>query len=838
MNLLIPLPRLTRPFRPWLDAARVIFIILTHGGIAILFAVKSPSFKCIHSEGTSVNQESVCTSLIIYLNIFNWLIPALAIVYGAGLVILVRKLSKQSLESDATGDVEKQFSSSISDEEDTPTSIQSHESTLKKHLTLDFMVEVPQKTRARASMSTVNKEKLKRHLTCDSIYDVPQASTSTPPPTQVARGPEVHQIQPVAAIYAPPPVKRNTRTHDSYQSQYTVSSYYEPSTSSRSTKSVSRDSYRAAYRMPVPNLHENVPTTPKTDKRMTNTRQSFQSYYTLNSTNEARHVELDNRDDIMSMKWDPTTVKAQLRQASQRLAQVQARNDAQANIIWKDIATLLQRSDVSVARDKAEKLILDEAYGDFLEELIMQIGVLLEHFLEVERGSVTSPVTVEAASTVIYSAPYVQTKDLDAIRVSLVQRLGPDFTRSAVGNRDQHVSRRALKAITVPIPSAFQLDSYMLNVAESYNISWIPEAPRSYNVNALSEILDLDAAPEVDMLELKKLCIGGTYIDIDFLTNRYGFGQGFGNFCSAFSPQQKRYGRQIWISKERHIMLLEPVSLLQASSSLTDSVLLEAHKELSGLPKDLWTLLEDAETFVQCPLHEEAAEEIRIPYARTLEARLKTIHQQDETYAHSSPMPEIRLEPESDPVPAISLTPSEADDASDAASTTSSTQPAATTLLPSRKRIFGTAHPVHCSALLRLLYLHNVINPGNVSLYTSSYLVPLYSALVQEVNVEDLAHAEADTFWILEAMVAEFTGLEDDEGRIWMTKFSDRVAWADFDYKTHLRNSGKLWAGSNTSTLLISVVNAFAVSYAAIIFFVFGLGCTILAPDTREGDQP
>lgn len=246
-------------------------------------------------------------------------------------------------------------------------------------------------------------------------------------------------------------------------------------------------------------------------------------------------------------------------------------------------------------------------------------------------------------------------------------------------------------------------------------------------------------------------------------------------------------------------------------------MLIEAHKELSGLPKDLWILLDDAETFAQCPLHEEASEEIRIPYARTLETRLKAIHQQDETYTPSSPMPEIRLETESDPVPAISLTPSDADDRSDAGSTTSSTQPTATTLLPSRKRIFGTAHPVHCSALLRLLYLHNVINPGNVSLYTSSYLVPLYSALVQEVNVEDLAHAEADTFWVLEAMVAEFTGLEDEEGRTWMNKFSDRVAWADFDYKTHLvshnsrdlqkamanRKLGELWIGPHTSTLLI-----------------------------------
>jgi hypothetical protein len=210
-----------------------------------------------------------------------------AIVYGIGLAILVRKLSKQSCASDTIGDVEKHLSSSASAEEDTPTSTQSHESTLKKHLTLDFMVEVPQTTRARASVGTVNKEKLKRHLTCDSIYEVPQTSTFTK--EQAGSGPGPHQIQPVAPIYAPPPSKINTRTHDSYQSQYTVSSYYGPSSSSRSTKTVSRDSYRAAYRVPVPNLYEKIPpTTSKTDKRMMNAHQSFQSYYTLNSTHEAR----------------------------------------------------------------------------------------------------------------------------------------------------------------------------------------------------------------------------------------------------------------------------------------------------------------------------------------------------------------------------------------------------------------------------------------------------------------------------------------------------------------------------------------------------------------------
>lgn len=79
-------------------------------------------------------------------------------------------------------------------------------------------------------------------------------------------------------------------------------------------------------------------------------------------------------------------MQSQLRQTSQRLGQAQAKNDSQASITRIDIATLIQRSNVSLAREKAEKLIADEAYSDLLEELEMQIGVLLEYFHELERG--------------------------------------------------------------------------------------------------------------------------------------------------------------------------------------------------------------------------------------------------------------------------------------------------------------------------------------------------------------------------------------------------------------------------------------------------------------------
>jgi len=85
--------------------------------------------------------------------------------------------------------------------------------------------------------------------------------------------------------------------------------------------------------------------------------------------------------------------QAQLRTTSQRLGQIQAKNDSQASITRTDIATLIQRGNVSLAREKAEKLILDEAFGDLVEELEMQIGVILERFHEFERKYVFSVVS-------------------------------------------------------------------------------------------------------------------------------------------------------------------------------------------------------------------------------------------------------------------------------------------------------------------------------------------------------------------------------------------------------------------------------------------------------------
>ncbi|KAF9483905.1 hypothetical protein BDN70DRAFT_873305 [Pholiota conissans] len=105
--IMIPI-LLIQPFRAWLDAARVFFLILMHFGIALFFVIKTPSFECLSSDG-DLSQEATCTTIIVFVNVFNWAVPLLAFVYGCGLALLVHRQSKaQTSPSSFQADVEKQ----------------------------------------------------------------------------------------------------------------------------------------------------------------------------------------------------------------------------------------------------------------------------------------------------------------------------------------------------------------------------------------------------------------------------------------------------------------------------------------------------------------------------------------------------------------------------------------------------------------------------------------------------------------------------------------------------------------------------------------------------------
>ncbi|KAJ6630677.1 regulator of Vps4 activity in the MVB pathway-domain-containing protein [Mycena sp. CBHHK59/15] len=436
-------------------------------------------------------------------------------------------------------------------------------------------------------------------------------------------------------------------------------------------------------------------------------------------------------------RWDPTSVKALLRLTSQRLGQIQEKKDSKASISRRDIATLLQQGNIGLARAKAQNLIQEDVSGDLLEILEMHIGVLLEHFTEIDQQYVNSPVVIEAASSIIFAgAAQTESKELQAVRDLLIQRLGGDFARSAVSNRDNHVSSRVARALSAPSPTAANLDAYLLNIAKLYGVQWVPEPRRQDILITLSEMLDPDASPAVDMPRLRKLCARGIPDEPAWLRARV-WRLFFGTLPALKSswPREARQQRDSYYDLVRR--LLKPFSDLPPPTTplvQLDASLLAVSKQLSRIPASLFSgLNEEPDHTGLCPLDEDAPDATKIPYANNLDNRMKAIQDRDSGVSVPS-IPEIRLEAEADVTPEISLTTPEG--------FSGRRQNVPQTLVTSKLYASGEAHQKHLSALFRLLYLHSTINPGNLSPHIPALLVPLYSVLNQEIESEDLAHVE------------------------------------------------------------------------------------------------
>ncbi|KAJ3987135.1 hypothetical protein F5890DRAFT_858702 [Lentinula detonsa] len=87
LTLIILLVLLILPFRPWLDGARLMLLLVMHIGIASGFALWNAKFTCPTKKG-------VCRLLNMYILIANWIIPATLLVYALGLAVMLYKRRK------------------------------------------------------------------------------------------------------------------------------------------------------------------------------------------------------------------------------------------------------------------------------------------------------------------------------------------------------------------------------------------------------------------------------------------------------------------------------------------------------------------------------------------------------------------------------------------------------------------------------------------------------------------------------------------------------------------------------------------------------------------------
>jgi hypothetical protein len=201
--------------------------------------------------------------------------------------------------------------------------------------------------------------------------------------------------------------------------------------------------------------------------------------------------------------------------------------------------------------------------------------------------------------------------------------------------------------------------------------------------------------------------------------------------------------------------------------------LLNIAKQFSSIPPSLFNELEAEPEISNLSPLEDASSETGIAYADALDVRLKLLQDRD-----TPSVPGIRLEQEeeSKEIPNVFVT---------SESFTPGTK-SSTLLVSPRNHNLG-AHDKHTSALLRLLFVHSSINPGNLSPHIPALLLPLYTVLSREIEPEDTPHIEADVFWLFETMIGEFSELEDEEGgNVWMKKFGERLSWADTELSENL----------------------------------------------------
>ncbi|KAJ7156093.1 regulator of Vps4 activity in the MVB pathway-domain-containing protein [Mycena crocata] len=680
LTMIMLLILLILPFRPWLDAARFLSLLLAHIGIAGAFAFWNPQFHC---PTTTPDAEGVCRLLNLYILVASWVIPVLLVIYAAGLTLaMVRSSRRQNVLP--------------------PTDRESILPMMRPYgdsrvLSYSFRAE-------KATMSDRGSASDDKRKHISGVSSRTSGSLTKPPP----------------AFFVSPDVLKFDRRD-----------------------CMTQNAREAASCIPWP---------------------------------------LTTHDLHMAgARWDPTSVKALLRLTSQRLGQLQEKKDSKASITRRDIATLLQQNNVGLARAKAQNLIQEDVSGDLLEILEMHVGVILEHFAEIDQQYVNSPVVVEAASSIIFAGAQADSKELQAVRELLIQRLGGDFARSAVSNRDNHVSPRVVHALSAPSPTAANLDMYLLNIAKTYGVQWYPKRT---SLNSLSEILDPEASLAVDMPRLRQLCSRGIPDEPAWLRARV-----WKLFFGTLPVLKSTWSRDAQQQRDSYYdlvrRLLKPFSdLPPPTTSLAplDASLFTVSKQLSRIPFGLFSGLNDEpENTGLCPLDDNAPDEIKISYANNLDLRLKAIQDRDSNGSPAA-IPEIRLQ--SDSTPEISVSAPES-----LSSRRQATAPK--TLVTSKPYVSGEAHPKHLSALFRLLYLHSVINPGNLSPHIPALILPLYSVLSQEIEPEDVPHVEADTFWLFEAMIGEFAELEDEEGgKLWMQKLGDRLTWADSELAETLHVKG------------------------------------------------
>ncbi|GJJ13403.1 hypothetical protein Clacol_007657 [Clathrus columnatus] len=172
--------------------------------------------------------------------------------------------------------------------------------------------------------------------------------------------------------------------------------------------------------------------------------------------------------------WNAAKTKVQLRLAVQRLRILQEKKQAQAKSTRRDIATLIERGRVETARIKVENIINEDIHVELLELLELYCELLIARFGLLDlSGKEPDPGIHEAVCSIIYAAPRTELKELHILREMLMHKFGREFSLAVIENRNNCVSERVVRKLSVGTPAIELVEAYVEEIARGYGIEYI-----------------------------------------------------------------------------------------------------------------------------------------------------------------------------------------------------------------------------------------------------------------------------------------------------------------------------------------------------------------------------
>jgi len=173
--------------------------------------------------------------------------------------------------------------------------------------------------------------------------------------------------------------------------------------------------------------------------------------------------------------WNAARTKVQLKLAVQRLRTIQEKKESLAKAARRDIATLIERGKLETARIKVESIIHDDIHVELLEILELYCELLTARFGLLDTpAKEPDPGVYEAVCAIIHAAPRTELKELHLLREMLMHKFGRDFSLAVMENRDECVSPRVTRKLTIETPPDSLIDAYMEEIARGYGVPFTP----------------------------------------------------------------------------------------------------------------------------------------------------------------------------------------------------------------------------------------------------------------------------------------------------------------------------------------------------------------------------